>query len=93
MPCAKKDHSFFFDLDCAILVEENDSRKNNCFINLIELNLTNVLTGGIPYLEVIHGHGDGILKNWLRKHIKGNKDFLAEIPENNDGSTILKLKK
>lgn len=63
------------------------------FQNLIQKGLGHLLSGDVPYLQVIHGHGDGILKNWLRDYLKRSKDFKGEIPENgNDGETKITLK-
>lgn len=63
------------------------------FQNLIEKALGDLLSGEVPYLSVVHGHGDGILKNWLREFLKRSKDFLGETPENgNDGETKITLK-
>jgi DNA mismatch repair protein MutS2 len=45
----------------------------------------------IPYLEIIHGHGDGVLKRWLRDHLRRNKWFKIEENQGNDGATIIKL--
>lgn len=63
------------------------------FESMIDRALGDLLRGDIPYLNVIHGHGDGTLKNWLRKYLKNSKDFTAGIPENgNDGETKIVLK-
>jgi DNA mismatch repair protein MutS2 len=63
------------------------------FQNRIEMSLGDLLTGDVPFLNVIHGHGDGVLKNWLRTYLKRSKDFQGEIPENgNDGETKITLK-
>jgi len=53
---------------------------------LIELE-----SGDIPFLDVIHGHGEGILKKWLRDHLKNQKDYEWEPEEGNDGVTKIKL--
>ena len=42
----------------------------------------------IPFLTIIHGHGTGALKNWLRQYLKAQK--IAYTCENNDGVTCLK---
>jgi len=42
----------------------------------------------IPFLTIIHGHGTGALKNWLRQYLKQKK--IAYTCENNDGVTCLK---
>lgn len=63
------------------------------FQNLVESSLGDLLSGDIPYLSVIHGHGDGVLKNWLRDYLKKAKDFQSAPPENgNDGETKITLK-
>jgi DNA mismatch repair protein MutS2 len=63
------------------------------FQSLIEKAFGDLLSGDVPYLNVIHGHGDGVLKNWLRDHLKKSKDFKAEMPENgNDGETKISLR-
>ncbi|MGE3609374.1 MAG: Smr/MutS family protein [Bacteriovoracaceae bacterium] len=63
------------------------------FQSLIDSALGDLLAGDIPFINVIHGHGDGILKNWLRDYLKRSKDFKWEIPENgNDGETKITIK-
>jgi DNA mismatch repair protein MutS2 len=47
----------------------------------------------VPYISVIHGHGDGVLKKWLREYYKESKDIYWEVENHShDGSTLLKLK-
>lgn len=61
--------------------------------NLVENALGDLLSGDVPYVSVIHGHGDGILKNWLRDYLKKSRDFMGATPENgNDGETKITLK-
>ncbi len=61
--------------------------------NLIETALGDLLAGDVPYINVIHGHGDGILKNWLRSYLKSSKDFSGELPESgNDGETKITIR-
>ena len=61
--------------------------------NIIENALGDLMAGDIPYVSVIHGHGDGILKNWLRDHLKKSKEFKGEVPENgNDGETKITIR-
>jgi len=63
------------------------------FQNRVELALGDLLSGDIPFLNIIHGHGDGVLKNWLRTYLKKSKDFQGELPESgNDGETKVSLK-
>ncbi len=61
--------------------------------NLIENALGDLLSGDVPFLNVIHGHGDGILKNWLRDYLKKSKDFQVDKSESgNDGETRIIVK-
>jgi DNA mismatch repair protein MutS2 len=61
--------------------------------NLIENALGDLLTGDIPFINVIHGHGDGVLKNWLRDYVKKSKEFIIDSSESgNDGETRIVLK-
>lgn len=63
------------------------------FQNKVENSLGDLLTGDIPFLTIIHGHGDGILKKWVRNYIKRSKDFTFEPSElGNDGETRVVLK-
>lgn len=61
--------------------------------NLIESSLGDLLAGDIPFLHVIHGHGDGVLKNWIRDYVRRSKDFQQDSNESgNDGETRIVLK-
>lgn len=63
------------------------------FESLINDITTDLSLGVIPYINIIHGHGTGVLKNWLRKFIKQNKDLvIVESNSGNDGETQIKLK-
>ena len=63
------------------------------FQNLIENALGDLLSGDVPYINVIHGHGDGVLKKWLRDYLKRSRDFSGAPPETgNDGETKIILK-
>jgi DNA mismatch repair protein MutS2 len=58
------------------------------FERLLDQALGDLLTGDIPFLNIIHGHGDGVLKKWLRDYLKNHPDFICEFSENgNDGVT------
>jgi DNA mismatch repair protein MutS2 len=61
------------------------------FILLIDKAIYDLLKSDIPFLEVIHGHGDGILKNWLRKYLKRYEDLNWE-PSDDDGVTRITAK-
>lgn len=61
--------------------------------NLIENALGDLLTGDVPFISVIHGHGDGVLKNWLRDYVKKSREFAIDSSESgNDGETRIVLK-
>ncbi len=63
------------------------------FQNLLENALGDLLSGDVPYLSIIHGHGDGVLKNWLRDHLRRSRDFQGAPPESgNDGETKITLR-
>lgn len=63
------------------------------FQNTIDKSLGTLLSGDIPYLNVIHGHGDGVLKKWLRSLLRTSKNFQIDTQENgNDGETKIILK-
>jgi DNA mismatch repair protein MutS2 len=63
------------------------------FQNTVDRVLGDLLSGDVPFLNIIHGHGDGVLKNWLRDYLKHSKDFQAEASESgNDGETKIILR-
>ena len=57
----------------------------------VEKSLGELLSGDIPFLKIIHGHGEGILKKWLREYLKNNSDFSAKPDDENDGITRIDL--
>jgi DNA mismatch repair protein MutS2 len=80
----ESDRSFI--LDCrGMRLEE--------FQHAVEKGLGDLLSGDTPVLNVVHGHGDGVLKAWLRGHIGKSKDFRWDTPETgNDGETEIRLR-
>lgn len=48
--------------------------------------------GDIPYLIIVHGHGEGILKNLIRDILKKNQDLEWKAEDGNDGSTRVEMK-
>lgn len=58
------------------------------FQKTCEQAIDEVYSGEIPFVTIIHGHGDGILKNWLRTYLKKEyRDLRWENIEGNDGCT------
>jgi DNA mismatch repair protein MutS2 len=58
------------------------------FQKTCEQAIEEVFNGEIPFVTIIHGHGDGVLKNWLRTYLKKEyKELHFENIEGNDGCT------
>jgi DNA mismatch repair protein MutS2 len=72
---------------------EHDCRgmRLDDFQKYVEDILSALFTEEAPYLNIIHGHGTGVLKKWLRDKIKRDRSLTFEVPDGNDGSTIVKL--
>lgn len=61
------------------------------FQKYVDEILSSLFTEDTPYLNIIHGHGTGVLKKWLRDKITKDRSLVFEVPDGNDGSTIIKL--
>jgi len=61
------------------------------FEALIDRGLLDLQAGDIPYLHVIHGHGDGVLKRWLRETLSKSQDYSWKPEDGNDGVTMIEL--
>lgn len=61
------------------------------FMNLIDQILYDLRSEEIPFVTIIHGHGEGVLKRWLRDFIKREGDLSMEIPDGNDGTTKINI--
>lgn len=62
------------------------------FQKTCEQAIDEVYSGEIPFVTIIHGHGDGILKNWLRSYLKKEyRDLQWENIEGNDGCTKISV--
>lgn len=75
-----------FQLDCrGMRLEE--------FQHTVDKGLGDLLAGDINVLSVIHGHGDGVLKAWLRGMVGKSKEYRWSVAETgNDGETEIRLK-
>lgn len=63
------------------------------FQNKVELALADLLSGQQRSLSIIHGHGNGVLKSWLRNYISQSVHYTWTVPETgNDGETEVRLK-
>ena len=62
------------------------------FQSEVSISLQELLSGDIPYLDIVHGHGDGVLKKWLRQFLKHENDFSWTPLDGNDGATRVQLK-
>lgn len=64
------------------------------FQSLVETISGQVICGAVPFVNIIHGHGTGVLKKWLRDYIKMDKNLsLIKDTTGNDGETRFELKK
>lgn len=62
------------------------------FQNLIQDITSDLILEDVPFITIIHGHGNGILKNWLRTHIKRTKELaIVSSDSGNDGETRIEL--
>lgn len=62
------------------------------FKSLIEDVTSDLLLGQLPYISIIHGHGTGVLKGWLRDYIKKSNDLqIITDQSGNDGETRISL--
>lgn len=62
------------------------------FESLVHDITSDLMLGDVPFVTIIHGHGTGALKNWLRKYIKNNKDLTSISNDTgNDGETRIGL--
>ncbi|MBL6990008.1 MAG: hypothetical protein ISR65_09530 [Bacteriovoracaceae bacterium] len=62
------------------------------FQSTVEKSLVDLDMGNIPFLSIIHGHGDGILKSWLRQKLSKSDNYKWEADEYNDGCTKIYCK-
>lgn len=62
------------------------------FQTLVQVAISDLLSDSLPFVTFIHGHGNGILKKWLRDYIKSNPDIKIDYSESgNDGETRIVL--
>ena len=61
------------------------------FQRLVDDSVNELISGDIPFLNIVHGHGEGILKKWLRGYLKGHKELVFQSEEGNDGATRVNL--
>jgi len=73
------------EVDCRGMRLEN-------FQRVAENSIDELICGDIPFLTLIHGHGTGVLKKWLRGKLKEYKDLEWEALDGNDGCTKITLK-
>lgn len=60
------------------------------FQNLVDSVLPELISGSVPFVNFIHGHGNGTLKDWLRSFVKKSAAVEWDQTESgNDGETRL----
>lgn len=79
-----RDTSSDISLDCR-------GMRLEAFQSLLESSLHSLIIGEIPYLNVVHGHGSGVLKNWLRDNLRKRSEFKWAAEDGNDGCTRVEL--
>lgn len=58
------------------------------FQNLVENAIPELISGSVPFINFIHGHGNGTLKDWIRSYLKKNSEVEWDSNESgNDGET------
>ena len=62
------------------------------FQKICEKAVQDIYDGEVPFVTIVHGHGSGILKSWLRDYIRReHKDLKWENIEDNDGCTKISI--
>lgn len=82
------------------LSNSNIGIEHNClgmrleeFQTKIDLIASHLIAESIPFATIIHGHGTGVLKNYLKEYIKNSPHLKVDFDETgNDGSTRITLK-
>jgi DNA mismatch repair protein MutS2 len=80
-----KDDSGKIEIDCR-------GMRLDDFIKACEDSFADLMLEKIPFITIVHGHGDGILKKWLRDYLRKEPNFTWDTPEGNDGCTRVKLR-
>lgn len=58
------------------------------FQSLVEGAISDLMSSSLPFISIIHGHGNGILKKWLRDYLKNNPNVQIDHSDSgNDGET------
>ncbi len=65
--------------------------RRNEFLNLAEGHILDVLNGDLPFVDIIHGFGDGILKKSLYELLKSYSELKYGFVEGNMGTTRVEL--
>jgi DNA mismatch repair protein MutS2 len=90
----KKDFIFHMETKKEINIEwDCRGMRLEEFEHLIEDLCGHIMAKSIPYAEIIHGHGNGILKQSIRQFLKNHPDLEGIIdPLKSDGVTTIRLR-
>ncbi len=93
-PGRKKDFTFRLDTSKEIKIQwDCRGMRLEEFEHLIQDLCGHVMAKSMPYAEIIHGHGNGVLKHSIRNQLKNHPDLEAIVdPLKSDGVTVIKLK-
>lgn len=62
------------------------------FQKVCEKAVQDIYDGEVPFVNIVHGHGTGVLKNWLRDYLRReHRDLKWENIEGNDGCTKISI--
>ena len=90
----KKDFTFRLETTKEIKIEwDCRGMRLEEFEHLIQDLCGHIMAKSIPYAEIIHGHGNGVLKQSIRQYLKNHTDLVPIIdPLKSDGVTTIKLR-
>lgn len=79
---------FFHKSSSAKLEYDCRGMRLSEFQTIVEGAISDLMSSALPYVSIIHGHGNGVLKKWLRDYLKHNPNVKIDSNDSgNDGET------
>ncbi len=79
------------DTNRSMTLDARGMRRDQ-FLQQAELYILDVINGDLPFVDIIHGHGDGILKSSLYKLLQRFRDDVSfDFIKGNQGTTRVEL--